>query len=190
MIGVILPILLIVGSVLYILQVIVFGVLAFCLNFVIFYYCLGPHNVFYGESEQASDYFAIANNQLFAVIFWYIVLGPIAILLYRLIDLCQQQDLVKNSSKCILDLLDWIPARITTLFYLLAGNFQNGFSFWLKMITASPNENAILLNRVGALASSQTDDPEIALPAAQHLIEYTVIIYLLFLAMLTLVSWL
>src|SRR3990167_11324954 len=132
MIGVILPILLIVGSVLYILQVIVFGVLAFCLNFVIFYYCLGPHNVFYGESEQASDYFAIANNQLFAVIFWYIVLGPIAILLYRLIDLCQQQDLVKNSSKCILDLLDWIPTRITTLFYLLAGNFQNGFSFWLK----------------------------------------------------------
>ncbi|OGV51555.1 MAG: hypothetical protein A3F46_09225 [Legionellales bacterium RIFCSPHIGHO2_12_FULL_42_9] len=189
-----LPILLIVGLVFFVLQMVLFGIFTFFLQLAIFFYCLGPNNPFYPINDE--NYFTIVNNQLFAVIFWYIALGPMAVLFYRLASLSQHYSTVEHVAKRLVDILDWIPARVTALFYLLAGDFQNGFGCWLKMSLAAPQDNSILLSQVGACAaggkleSSSIDVNKISLPEAQHLVEYTAIIYLLFLAMLTIVSWL
>lgn len=177
-----------------------FGFIGFLIQVVVFYYCLGPDNAFYPLStpqrknaHQSSDignYFAVVNNQLFGVVFWYITLGPLAVLTYRLVSLCQQQSKLAAKAKWVTALLDWIPARLTAIFYLLVGNFQQGFKCLLQKKLLAPSENTNLLTEVGLLAvRTQTDEP-LSLPAAQGLVEYALVFSLVFIAIFTLVSWL
>ncbi|KTD22821.1 inner membrane protein AmpE [Legionella lansingensis] len=187
----------IVWLLLYIFGHLLFGFIGFLLNLVIFYYCLGPQNPFYpvrSEEQEnetmVGDYFAKVNGELFAVIFWYIVAGPIGILVYRLISLCSEQSLTAKLAQTITDVLDWIPARLTLLLYLLVGNFQRGIGFFMGMFFASPEKNDDLLSQGGLLAARTNETETVILPYAENLMEQALVVYLVFLALFTLTSWL
>ena len=131
---IVLPIIVIAGLVYLVINSILFGLLALIFNIAIFFYCLGPKNPFYPVTDAdvevseglAGTYFAQVNNQLFSVVFWYVVGGPIAVLIFRLISLSRSIDSVALLAKDITEILEWIPARLTVLLYLLVGNFQLG----------------------------------------------------------------
>ena len=200
MLAVIVPWFVIVAMAMGLLKTYLLGFIGFLMQLVVFYYCLGPDNVFYPLSAakkkgphqalDAGNYLAAVNNQLFGVIFWYLVFGPLAVLGYRLISLCQKQSKLASLAKRVTELLDWIPARLTVLFYLLVGNFQQGFRCLLQKKFASPSENNTLLSEVGLLAVRAQCDEQLSLPAAQGLVEYALILSLVFVAIFTLVSWL
>jgi membrane protein required for beta-lactamase induction len=77
-----------------------------------------------------------ANQSLFSVLFWFILLGPIGSLAYRIITWLPvmkqangDPDFLLNS-KQLVTILDWIPARITAFCYAIAGSFEDALYGW------------------------------------------------------------
>lgn len=199
LIATILPIILITTLVYYLLQGIFFGFMGLILSVALFYYCLGPQNAFYpltDKSKKASNfdsvglYFAQVNSQLFSVLFWYILGGPIAALTYRLISLSKDISNLSPQATYLTDLLEWVPARLTVLLYLLAGNFQRGFNRFFNFIMSSPDSNNTMLAECGIEAVRSTDTDDVPLVSAETLVEHATIVLLVFLALFTLVAWL
>ncbi|MCH9694621.1 MAG: regulatory signaling modulator protein AmpE [Gammaproteobacteria bacterium] len=78
-----------------------------------------------------------ANNRLFAVIFWFVVLGPLAAWSYRVTDLIRRRavfsasrdtegaagaERIREAAEMLHGWLAWIPARLTALGYATAGH--------------------------------------------------------------------
>lgn len=193
---VILPILLASWIVLAFSCHLLFGFITFLLNLLIFYYCLGPDNAFYpittsdSEKENAEQYFYRVNTQVFAIIFWYTLLGPLAIIFYRLLSLACKNETTQKTATTLINIIDWPSARITLFLYLLVGNFQKAFGFYTRLFFASPSQNALFLGQGGVLAVSTGDEEVSSLARSQTLVEHALILFLVLIAFFTLVAWL
>lgn len=192
----VLPLVLLCWLILFIFSNWLFGLVGLVLHLIIFYYCLGPENTFYplrqeneGDEIAAGNYFVKANNQLFAVIFWYILLGPLGALIYRLTSLCQQQQPTEKAAILLINTLDWLPSRLTVLFYLLVGNFQQGFHFFMQKLFTQPEDNEKLLNQGGLLAASTSGRETVTMPCAENIVEHAVVVCCVLLALFTLIVW-
>jgi AmpE protein len=67
-----------------------------------------------------------AYQSFFAVIFWYALLGPMAILAYRLLALCDEharQPTLHERALQLRHALDWLPVRVLASSFALVGNF-------------------------------------------------------------------
>jgi AmpE protein len=119
-----------------------------------------------------------ANNRLFAVIFWFVVLGPVGAWAYRVTDLVRRRavfnatrDTVRKDGEVAAEAtvdrllqaagqlhgwLAWIPARLTAMGFGLAGSFDSAKSAWRSSAgdhTLSLSEHSEqLLARVGTAA--------------------------------------
>jgi membrane protein required for beta-lactamase induction len=77
-----------------------------------------------------------ANQNLFSVLFWFILLGPIGAMAYRIATWLPTMDQTKHdpdfllNSKQLVVILDWIPARITAFCYAIAGSFEDALYGW------------------------------------------------------------
>ena len=141
------------------------------------------------NDEAIAGFLAAANEQLFAVIFWYIVLGPLSIIAYRLVSLCQGQPGGSPVARQWLDVFDFIPARMTALLYLLAGNFQLGFGSFCKLFFTPPSKNQALLRVCGLAALGADKGEPKTMIQVERLVEHATIILLVLLAVFTMVSW-
>lgn len=195
--AVLLPVILFTSVIYMLLNSILFGFLGLILSTCVFLYCLGPQNAFYpvSNSELPDDillgnYFVLANRQLFSVIFWYILLGPIAVLTYRLITLCREISLVNQQANQLTELIEWIPARISALLFLLVGNFQQGFILFARLFFARPELNNRLLSDCGLQAVRNNESDEIPMPMAETLVEHAIIVFMVLIALFTLAAWL
>lgn len=120
-----------------------------------------------------------ANNRLFAVIFWFVLLGPLAAWAYRVTDLIRRRavfvaDRDDGSGKRIDDVaaaasalhgwLVWIPARLTALGFALAGSFDGAISAWRQpddaALGSSREQSESLLGRVGSAALAVSARPD------------------------------
>jgi membrane protein required for beta-lactamase induction len=76
--------------------------------------------------------------RIFSVLFWFIVLGPLGALLYRLsralrsgaASAIDPDEEFLDAVQRLLAILDWAPARVTAASYALAGNFQDTVVAW------------------------------------------------------------
>ena len=85
-----------------------------------------------------------ANNRLFAVIFWFVLLGPIGAWSYRVTDIIRRRAVfratrddrneiaiqIRNAATSLHGLLAWIPARLTAVGYAMAGSFDGALHAW------------------------------------------------------------
>ncbi len=120
-----------------------------------------------------------ANNRLFAVIFWFILLGPLAAWAYRVTDLIRRRAVftasrsepdeeqaarVRDAAETLHGWLAWIPARLTALGYATAGHFDEAIAAMRAPSEehgASTSEhNEKLLARVGVAALSLQEEPD------------------------------
>ncbi len=120
-----------------------------------------------------------ANNRLFAVIFWFVVLGPLAAWAYRVTDLIRRRAVfsaardeesdgstarIRDAAELVHGLLAWIPARLTALGYTTAGHAEHA----IAELRASNGERSAsisehsenLLARVGVAALALQDLPD------------------------------
>lgn len=76
-----------------------------------------------------------SNTRLFAVLFWFMVLGPVGAVLYRLAQLLRaptaagegEEDAFQQAATRLQALLDWIPVRLVALGYALTGSFDRAY---------------------------------------------------------------
>lgn len=120
-----------------------------------------------------------ANNRLFAIVFWFVVLGPLAAWTYRVTDLIRRRAVftaardeegagnaarIRDAAVMIHGWFAWIPARLTAVGYATAGNFDEAFaalrapSAERDVSTSEHSEH--LLARVGLAALSIQDKPD------------------------------
>ena len=120
-----------------------------------------------------------ANNRLFAVVFWFVVLGPLAAWAYRVTDLVRRRAvftasrteepddhalLIRDAAVTLHGWLAWIPARLTAVGYATAGHFDEALAALRapteeRDATASENSEN-LLARVGIAALALQDLPD------------------------------
>ncbi|HNP63994.1 MAG TPA: regulatory signaling modulator protein AmpE [Woeseiaceae bacterium] len=117
-----------------------------------------------------------ANNRLFAIIFWFVVLGPLAAWAYRVTDLIRRRAVftaardeqddgsltrIRNAAEWVHGWLAWIPARLTSFGYATAGHYDDAIAAMRAptedrdATTAEHSEH--LLARVGVAALALED---------------------------------
>ncbi len=120
-----------------------------------------------------------ANNRLFAVIFWFIVLGPLAAWAYRVTDLIRRRAVfnasrgdpddeqsmrVREAAETLHGWLAWIPARLTAIGYATAGHFDEAIAAMRapgeEQGASTSEHNEKLLARVGVAALSLQEEPD------------------------------
>lgn len=144
--------------------------------------------------------FCFANTQTFSVIFWFIILGPFGAILYRLVAeitfLASKPDSelggLASVGHLLEDILEWLPARLVGLSYVIAGNFVRGFQNWLRNAKAGLSSNQSLLIESGMGAMDFSDDKALDVEDARQvvqLIDRSFIVWLVMLAIFTLGLW-
>ena len=118
-----------------------------------------------------------ANNRLFAVIFWFVLLGPLGAWAYRVTDLIRRRavfaasreeessgtsEQLREAAITLHGWLAWIPARLTAIGYAAAGNFDTALGAWRAPSEQSSDSlsesNEHLLARVGVSSLALADD--------------------------------
>lgn len=158
---------------------------------------------------------AQSNNRIFGVVFWFMVLGPAGAWLFRVTDLMRRRAVFESrrlqhegepaeeymrTMQTIHGLLSWLPARLTALFFAMAGSFEDAVGGWRDYVaTASgeifeANDHVLVCVGKGAIGQVQTPEgmmPEVATArAAMRLVLRTLVIWLVLLSTLTLGGWL
>ena len=146
-----------------------------------------------------------ANIRMLGVFFWFILLGPVGAVLYRLSSLLKanqqdEDDDFANASRDLYKIMNWLPARICVLSYAVAGNFVDTMSYWngLSDLWLRDSEEFIVVSGVGALRYEQRmgrdehdDEPDIsAIQHALSLVKRAVIVWVVLLGLLTVTGWL
>jgi membrane protein required for beta-lactamase induction len=113
--------------------------------------------------------FVQAHNRVFAVVFWYAILGPAGAMLYRAIAAASvsnaAQEVVPELAQpahTVEEILNWLPARLFTLLFALAGHFSHVFSSWRKAAPAGLAGNETLIASCGIAALGRDDQEKIA----------------------------
>ncbi len=157
-----------------------------------------------------------ANNRLFAVIFWFVLLGPIGAWSYRITDLIRRRavfnaardDDSQKTAAVVLEAagqihgwLAWIPARLTAIGYAMAGSFEGALTAWRatdgnNARTQSEHSEALLARvGIGALALQSDDDETVSdrgvrgATAANGLVFRLLFIWAAVIAAMTLYGW-
>jgi membrane protein required for beta-lactamase induction len=96
-----------------------------------------------GQREAVEEaIFVQANNRIFGVIFWFMLLGPAGAWLFRVGDLMRRRAAFEaarhggvpqstgGAPALLHGLLAWIPARLAAMSYALAGGFEDAIGNW------------------------------------------------------------
>ncbi|MEX0975905.1 MAG: regulatory signaling modulator protein AmpE [Woeseia sp.] len=157
-----------------------------------------------------------ANNRLFAVIFWFVLLGPVGAWAYRVTDLTRRRAVfaaardsdsetpasqVVAATEALHGWLAWIPARLTAIGYALAGSFDGAWSAWrlssheVGRVSRDVSEGLLARVGVGALAIVPVVDEVEAergirgAIAAKRLVLRALFIWAAVIAAMTLYGW-
>ena len=156
-----------------------------------------------------------ANNRLFAIVFWFVVLGPLAAWAYRVTDLIRRRAVftaardedengrivrIRDAAEMVHGLLAWIPARLTAVGYAAAGHMDEAIAA-LRAPTedhdlTTSKRNEALLARVGVAALALQDRPDESpgdrairgAEAANHLVFKLFLIWAVVIAVMTLTA--
>lgn len=177
LLAVVLPTLLIFLVLHFIFGTWLYGILVLLIDIFILWYCLNTpdletslvgvaeHNI---SAEQAAmlsrrrseKLCVLANEQRFAVIFWFLVLGGFGAVLYRFVNLLRERFHLPESTAQTLEpiekfygVLNWIPSRLSALSYILAGEFLPSFTIWSNDVWSGKSVSNLILTKVGLAAS-------------------------------------
>jgi membrane protein required for beta-lactamase induction len=139
--------------------------------------------------------FLAAHQRIFAVLFWFVILGPAGAVLYRMVDSYRTQSVshLHAIATRVAEWMDWISIRLFTFLFALGGHFTKVFSHWKSNILKGVQTNDVLLTECGFSALDVMEDgliPESgeAEYEAIHLLDRVFIIGLVILAMIVLVT--
>ena len=137
------------------------------------------------------------NTRIFAVLFWFFVLGPVGAVLYRIVaeiqrigvDATQGQGELASAAELFVNILDWLPIRLVGLGYALMGDFLRGFSYWIKNVLTPLTKNKEFSEQSGLIALNLKNDSATSSTTTENkdalaLIERTTILFLVIITQL------
>jgi len=136
-----------------------------------------------------------AQKRYFGPIAWFIFTGPFGALFYRLChlydDYCQKHQLEQQHqlTQQVIHWIDWVPARLTSLLFLLTGDFVKGFYPIQDYLLDAEADNNRLVSETGIAAlglergiSDETNEENYR---ASEIVTRTVIFYLVLAAVVS-----
>ena len=172
-----------------------------------------------GERELAVEGAVLfqAVNRIFAVVFWFMVLGPVGAWMFRVTDLFRRRrsfeaarlrekndEATKDGDSIfwIHGFLIWIPSRLLAIGYAIVGSFDGAFTAWRAYAKGKRSnlryyiKTKELLAAVGqgALEKVRDDlydeDPQVgSARAAIRLVQRALFVWVFAIAVLTLLGW-
>lgn len=157
--------------------------------------------------------FVQANNRLFGVIFWFMILGPVGAWSFRVVDLMRRRarfaagrnleagQPVGNylqAARSVHWLVAWLPSRLLAIGYALAGSFEDAVADWRSYYQECSshffdvNEEVVACVGKGAMArasGAQGEQESQRMRAALRLVRRTFFIWLTAIAVMTLFGW-
>jgi len=122
-----------------------------------------------------------ANNRLFAVVFWFVLLGPVGAWAYRVTDLIRRRavfnamrakepddNFIVAAAEMLHGWVAWIPARLTAIGYAMAGSFDGALTAWRAAHAAErlplheQSEHLLATVGIGALALRASGDESLS----------------------------
>jgi AmpE protein len=179
----------------YALTGVAFGLLSLMLSALVLFYCWGPRDLDLDVDAVATApdaerrrialaalsrdatvptlhgtalidaVFRAALSRWFAVLFWFVLLGPAGALLYRLTDIAARAESAdpaqRDAAARFLALLDWAPAQLMTLALAVAGDFDAVAAAWRDFHAARGRwftlDNGFLIAAARASVESDMD---------------------------------
>lgn len=157
--AIIFPIFIVFALIYWLFESLLFHFVGFLLSGLYFIYCLDPQNSLIKtlkqlkekkelidldstHSRDLSAYNILKNlfTDYFAISFWFVVLGPLAAVAYRLfvlvVDAIHAKKLEASYMKAqkALEIIHWLPARVFVLGFSLMGNFITSFDVCIQKI--------------------------------------------------------
>lgn len=146
-----------------------------------------------------------AVERIMAVLFWFVILGPLGAVLYRLVNLLHKSASgyagFDASAVMLHGILNALPARLTALGYAVTGNFVEALQGWrsgvvtlqawwarAKDVLVYAGHGALSL-RAWLVAEPTVEGWTNQIQAALALVWRTVIFWLLVLGVITLTYW-
>ena len=143
-----------------------------------------------------------AHERLLGIIFWFVVLGPMGALLYRLACLLERRVRGEEAGfahavRRVHNILAWVPGRLCGLGYALSGSFVEAMHHWRREAPRweNPTRGVLVETGFGALrydAEAGTESASAAavpVKEALSLAKRTVLVWLTALALATLAGW-
>jgi len=146
------------------------------------------------------------NDDILAVFFWFVLLGPMGALLYRITSTlyehaANESDKTEfcefnNSTRLLFAILLWIPNQLTTLCFAVTGSFIDAFQQWKEHIAndylnpAESNETLIASGLSALQIDSDNHTFELStISGVLALCWRSIIVWVTALALLTLAGW-
>ncbi|MGK0499666.1 MAG: AmpE protein [Oceanicoccus sp.] len=111
----------------------------------------------------------------FAVVFWFLVLGPVGALAYRLSYICGRSEQLTAEERQLalrfVHYLDWLPVRLMVFSFALTGNFVSSFNQGGKTLMDNPPV-AELLDDCAVAAITGNEDYTAELVDEEHFIKF------------------
>lgn len=225
---VVLPIVLIVALLDYMFHDAFGSVLSFLFSLLLLWYCLDARNpqlrlsaYFSGKKAEkevkefigsalpkteagvarkvSSTLFHNALSNIFSMLFWFILVGPVGVATYYLVNLIadnrvKQSKPLADKAKLVLGVLDWVPVRLLGLSFALMGSFGSVFVYWMKNLLAGIDKAESLVVHYGLLANgaSPSDSKSATYKEcveASGLCFRAIIVWLVLLAAITIASF-
>lgn len=205
------------------------SLLALLFSIAVLWFCLGPRDLDaevddYIEAAEVGDASRIAeaaaaltgsadgkvvdgvllqfNERYFAVLFWFVLLGPMGAVLYRAAALARHRGAGAEDSGFasaavrLQGILDWVPARLIALGFALAGSFEEAVTDWKASHERKADEFWVFSNDLivavghGALRLGDADETDAAqgparVRAALGLVLRTLIVWVVLFGLIT-----
>jgi len=137
-----------------------------------------------------------ANDRIFSVIFWFVILGPFGALFYRLTTHTMRNTnsaIMANAARQLQAILAWAPAHLVAMGYALTGNYEGAkqefYSKNKQNELADCNYHTLITAGQGALKDCTPDDESSCIRSARALVLRTLVVWLASIALLTLMGW-
>jgi len=137
-----------------------------------------------------------SNDRFFAVIFWFVVLGPAGALIYRLTSHSMRNSgsaTVAQAARQFQAMMAWAPAHLVAMGFALTGNYEGAkqqFSNKNKQDDlADCNYHTLITAGQGALKDCAPGEETSCIRSARGLVLRTLVVWLTFIAILTLMGW-
>ena len=143
-----------------------------------------------------------ANDRLFAVLFWFVLLGPVGAVMYRsaavLYYQYREQGGFTDSIAWLYAVMLWLPTRLVALGYALTGHFDSALAAWRRAHQDHPegvtgSERVLTETGEGALGLADDDyvgDRVSPVRSAMRLVWRALTVWLIALSLLVLAGWL